>query len=214
MTPKSKLSNRFSSALWLTAVFFLGGCIAEKSEISNSVDSSRVNQAENRGDSDQKNTASTPKNIIIFIGDGMGVSTVTAGRIFIGQEKGLTGEDYELSFDKFPQLALIKTYNTNAQVPDSAGTATAILSGYKTNIGAINVKPHTDVKKMVFSSCVMKNSPATLLKRAKKAGRSVGVISTARITHATPAAMYGHVVDRGWETKADIDPKAYLRRPI
>jgi len=75
----------------------------------------------------------------------MGISTITAGRIFVGQEKGLAGEEYELSFDKFPQLALIKTYNTNAQVPDSAGTATAILSGYKTNIGAVNVRPNKEV---------------------------------------------------------------------
>jgi alkaline phosphatase len=208
MTPNLRLVRRFSSAFLLSGLFFLSGCIAEKSDISNSIDSTWVSQAENKTDSGQKNTATRPKNIIIFIGDGMGVSTVTAGRIFIGQEKGLMGEEYELSFDKFPQLALIKTYNTNAQVPDSAGTATAILSGYKTNIGAINVKPNPDVKKMVFSSCVMKNSPPTLLERAKKTGRSVGVISTARITHATPAAMYGHVVDRGWETKEDIDPKA------
>ncbi len=208
MTPKSTFSTRFSSALWLLVIFILAGCIAEKSEIGNSVDSTRLNQAENKSDSPKKNTVTAPKNIIVFIGDGMGVSTVTAGRIFIGQEKGLMGEEYELSFDKFPQLALVKTYNTNAQVPDSAGTATAILSGYKTNIGAINVKPDADVAKMVVSSCVAKSAPPTLLERAKKTGRSVGVISTARITHATPAAVYGQAVDRSWETMADIDPQA------
>lgn len=61
---------------------------------------------------------------------------------------------------------------------------------------------------MVFSSCVAKNSPPTLLKRAKKAGLSVGVVSTTRITHATPAAMYSHSVSRNWETKDEIDPRA------
>ena len=73
----------------------------------------------------------------------MGVSTITAGRIFDGQSKGKKGEEHELAFDSFENVALIKTYNTNAQVPDSAGTATAILSGYKTNIGAINAVSYT-----------------------------------------------------------------------
>ena len=121
----------------------------------------------------------------------MGVSTITAARIFDGQSQGLKGEEHNLAFEDFDNVALIKTYNTNAQVPDSAGTATAILSGYKTNIGAVNVRPNEDVKKMVLESCLLKKSPPTLTARAKKAGLSVGVISTARITHATPAAMYG-----------------------
>ena len=132
------------------------------------------------------------RNVILFIGDGMGVSTVTAARIFDGQSQGKTGEEHVLAFEDFENVALIKTYNTNAQVPDSAGTATAIMSGYKTNIGAVNVRPNSDVKKMVFESCIRKNSPPALGKIAKDAGLSVGIISTARITHATPAAMYGH----------------------
>ena len=208
MTANFKLIRRFATVLGLSASFILSGCVAENGENIKSGESGALTHAENTADSRKDSAADVPKNIIIFIGDGMGVSTVTAGRIFIGQEKGQTGEEYELSFDKFPQLALVKTYNTNAQVPDSAGSATAILSGYKTNIGAINVNPNDDVKKMVLSSCVLKKTPATLLKRAKKAGRAVGVISTARITHATPAAMYGHSVSRNWETKDEIDPKA------
>lgn len=138
----------------------------------------------------------------------MGVSTVTAARIFDGQSKGLKGEEHALAFEDFENLALIKTYNTNAQVPDSAGTATAILSGYKTNIGAVNVRPHKSVKKMVLNSCILKNSPPNLTERAHKKGLSVGVISTARITHATPAAMYGHAVDRGWEAEKEVDERA------
>ena len=155
---------------------------------------------------------SQAKNVIIFIGDGMGVSTITAARIFDGQSQGLKGEEHNLAFEDFDNVALIKTYNTNAQVPDSAGTATAILSGYKTNIGAVNVRPNEDVKKMVLESCLLKKSPPTLTARAKKAGLSVGVISTARITHATPAAMYGHAVDRGWEMDKDVDPRAAKAR--
>jgi len=87
-----------------------------------------------------------------------------------------------------------------------------MLSGYKTNIGAVNVRPNESVNKMVLNSCVLKNSPPTLTERAKKAGLSVGIISTARITHATPAAMYGHAVDRGWEANTDVDERAAKAR--
>src|SRR6218665_151489 len=48
------------------------------------------------------------KNVIFFLGDGMGVSTVTAGRIYMGQKKGHTGEEANLVFDKFPHVALAK----------------------------------------------------------------------------------------------------------
>ena len=144
-----------------------------------------------------------PKNIILFIGDGMGVSTVTAARIFDGQSKGMKGEEHSLAFEDFDHLALIKTYNTNAQVPDSAGTATAIMSGYKTNIGSVNV-PAELVDQRSPDACSPDALPPTLTKRAQSVGKSVGVISTARITHATPAAMYGHSADRGWEADKDI----------
>ncbi len=69
------------------------------------------------------------KNVILFIGDGMGVATVTAARIFDGQSRGLPGEEHLLPFERFPNVALVKTYNSNQQVPDSAGTATAMLTG-------------------------------------------------------------------------------------
>ncbi|MEP1230531.1 MAG: alkaline phosphatase [Litorimonas sp.] len=182
-------------ALCLTA------CIAQTDEKRNyAAESIRIEASQSQN--------KTAKNLIIFIGDGMSLSTVTAARIFDGQSKGMSGEENRLAFEDFENLALVKTYNTNAQVPDSAGTATAILSGYRTNIGTINVRPNTDVKKMVLNSCVTKRTSPTLLNRARKSGLSVGVISTARITHATPAAMYGHSVSRNWETEADIDPRA------
>ena len=81
------------------------------------------------------------KNVILFIGDGMGVATVTAARIFDGQSRGLSGEEHVLPFETFPNVALVKTYNTNQQVPDSAGTITAMLTGTKTRAGLINVGP-------------------------------------------------------------------------
>ena len=72
------------------------------------------------------------KRIILFIGDGMGISTVTAARILQGQQQGQSGEENQLSFEHFPYLALSKTYNTNQQTPDSAGTMSAIMTGEKT----------------------------------------------------------------------------------
>ncbi|GFR12289.1 hypothetical protein TNCT_686411 [Trichonephila clavata] len=71
------------------------------------------------------------KNIILFIGDGMGLTTVTTARILRGQQKGNSGEEYELAFDKFQHVALAKTYNTDSQVGDSGACATALLCGVK-----------------------------------------------------------------------------------
>lgn len=193
----------FLSATCAGSVLLAQACTKSKNTDSASAGTTQL--VNEKAHIDEENLA---KNVIIFIGDGMGVSTVTAARIFDGQSQGKTGEEHALAFEDFGNLALVKTYNTNAQVPDSAGTATAILSGYKTNIGAINVKPNVSVTKMALASCSLKLSPPTLVERAKKAGLSVGIISTARITHATPAAMYGHVVDRGWETDADVRSSA------
>lgn len=87
--------------------------------------------------------APAAKNVILFIGDGMGVSTVTAIRILDGQQKGMPGEENVLPFERFEHLALSKTYEVNQQVGESAGTATAIMSGQKTNAGLIGVSSET-----------------------------------------------------------------------
>ena len=79
------------------------------------------------------------RNKILFVGDGMGVSTVTTARIMEGQSLGGAGEEHALSFEQFPNLALSKTYNTNQQIADSAGTMTAMATGVKTKAGVIGV---------------------------------------------------------------------------
>ncbi|HEY8386170.1 MAG TPA: alkaline phosphatase, partial [Porticoccaceae bacterium] len=53
------------------------------------------------------------KNVILFIGDGNGITSVTATRIFDGQSRGASGEENVLSYERFPHVALSKTYNTN-----------------------------------------------------------------------------------------------------
>ena len=52
------------------------------------------------------------RNVILFLGDGMGVPTVTAARILQGQMQGKNGEEHQLSFDKFPHVALSKASTT------------------------------------------------------------------------------------------------------
>jgi alkaline phosphatase len=149
--------------------------------------------------------ASHAKNVIFFLGDGMGISTVTAARIFAGQSAGATGEEYDLAFDRFPHLALIKTYNTNAQVPDSAGTITAITTGEKTRIGVLGVNGSVERDDC---AAALTNTLPTLVELAEQKGMSTGIVSTARITHATPAGAYAHSPNRNWESSASTPDEA------
>lgn len=145
------------------------------------------------------------KNVILFVGDGMGLSTVTAARILAGQQLGKMGEEHQLSFDKFPFSGFAKTYNVDAQTPDSAGTMTAMMSGVKTDVGVIGV---TQAIERGNCSTVSGNELVTALELAEIAGKSTGVISTARITHATPAATYAKSADRNWEDISDMPADA------
>ena len=135
----------------------------------------------------------------------MGVSTLTAARILEGQMAGNSGEEGYLSFETFPYTALVKTYNVNAQTPDSAGTMTAMMSGIKTDVGTIGVDE--DIERGDCST-VAGNEVVTALELAELKGLSTGVISTARITHATPAATYAKSADRNWEDVSDMPSAA------
>ncbi|XP_030842571.1 alkaline phosphatase [Strongylocentrotus purpuratus] len=141
------------------------------------------------------------KNIIFFLGDGMSVPTVTAARIRQGQLKGETGEENILAWETFPHVGLIKTYNTDAQVPDSAGTATAFFSGIKTKSGVVGIDDRVE-----YADCEsgVGGEVDSVLVNAHNIGKATGVISTARITHATPAATYAHVAKRGWEVDTEM----------
>lgn len=145
------------------------------------------------------------KNIILFVGDGMGISTVTAARIYDGQEHGMPGEESSLSFERLPSLGLSKTYNTNQQTPDSAGTMSAIMSGIKTKAGFIGVN---ELAERADCESSLQNHMATFLEQAEQAGLSTGIVTTARITHATPAATYAHVPERNWESVAQLPEEA------
>ncbi len=148
------------------------------------------------------------RNVILFVGDGMGVATVTAARIFDGQSRGLSGEEHVLPFETFPNVALVKTYNTNQQVPDSAGTITAMLTGTKTRAGILNVGPEA-LRESCEGQLAYPLTPiaATL----RNAGMAVGAVTTTRITHATPAGIYARTAERDWEDDSHIDPADWER---
>ncbi|KSU85937.1 alkaline phosphatase [Fictibacillus enclensis] len=127
------------------------------------------------------------KNVIVFVGDGMGASHREAIRL---ATKGLTGD---LSMNKMPYVGNVHTSSTSV-VTDSAAAATAMASGVKTYNGAIGVNPD-------------KKPVKTVLEMADKAGKSTGLVTTSQITDATPAAFGAHVEDRS--KQSDI-AKQYL----
>ncbi|XP_013407398.1 alkaline phosphatase [Lingula anatina] len=152
-----------------------------------------------------KPNTNVAKNVILFLGDGMGVSTLTAARIYKGQQAGRPGEEGTLAFESFPHAGLAKTYNTDRQTADSAGTATAFLCGAKTKSGLIGLDDRA-----VRGNCSSEKGGAisSILKWSNSEGKSTGVVSTARVTHATPASGYAHSADRNWEADADMPESA------
>ncbi len=145
------------------------------------------------------------KNIILFIGDGMGISTISAARIYAGQTRGVDGESYRLTMDTLPHMALSKTYSHDFQVPDSAATATAMVTGVKTGSRMLGVTSAAG-----YGNCatVAAARTDTLFDLAERAGLSTGLVSTARLTHATPAAAFAETPDRDWETDASMKGQA------
>ncbi|MDZ4761801.1 MAG: alkaline phosphatase [Alphaproteobacteria bacterium] len=143
------------------------------------------------------------KNLILFIGDGMGVSTVTAARIWAGQAKNVDGESYRLAMEKLPYSAFSKTYTHDSQVADSAPTATAMTTGVKSFNGTLGVTQGLTLGKCETAAA---NATLSLWAIAEDAGLATGVVSTARLTHATPAATYAITSERDWESDADVSP--------
>ncbi|XP_016985027.2 membrane-bound alkaline phosphatase-like [Drosophila rhopaloa] len=147
--------------------------------------------------------AQKAKNIILFLGDGMPLATVAAARILKGQREGKTGEESSLSFERFPYTGLSRTYCTNAQVPDSACTATAYLCGVKTNIVNIGVSAAVE-----YNNCTASQDPANRLTSiaewAQNSGKSTGIVTTTTLTHASPSGAYAKTANRMWESDTDV----------
>ncbi|PSN34159.1 hypothetical protein C0J52_10039, partial [Blattella germanica] len=143
------------------------------------------------------------KNVVVFVGDGMGMATVTAARIYKGQRAGRSGEEHRLSWELFPTVGLSKTYNVDKQVPDSAGTATALFTGVKSKyymLGLDSRAPFGDCDPRVNERARL----ASIMQWAQDAGKHTGLVTTTRVTHATPAALYAHSNHRDWECDSEI----------
>ncbi len=115
-----------------------------------------------------------PKNIILLIADGTGLSQVSASLYF--------NEDPS-NYERFPVVGLIKTSAANSLITDSGAAATALASGIKTYNGAIGVAMDT-------------SSVANIVEHVSLKGMATGVIATSSITHATPACFYAHTKSR------------------
>jgi alkaline phosphatase len=144
--------------------------------------------------------AGEAKNIIFFLGDGMGPTTITAARIYKYNEEG------QLNFEKFERTARIKTYSNDAQTTDSAPSMAAYMTGVKANNEVISMSadtvatsPSADANgNLTINNCAANNGTtvSTILELAKAKGKSVGAISTTELTHATPAATFSHICNR------------------
>jgi alkaline phosphatase len=147
------------------------------------------------------------KNVILMIGDGMGIPMITASRIYDGQLKKQDGVSNKLAFEAMPYSALSRTYSADAQVTDSAPSATAMTTGVKTRNDILGLN----------SSAVLKDCAGakgkeitTIFELAEKAGKATGAVTTTRITHATPAAAYAHSANRDWENNKQLGDAAAL----
>ncbi|XP_039412786.1 intestinal-type alkaline phosphatase isoform X2 [Corvus cornix cornix] len=150
----------------------------------------------------------TAKNLILFLGDGFGIPTITATRILKGQQQGKLGPETPLALDAFPYVALSKTYNVDRQVPDSAGTATAYLCGVKGNYQTVGLSAAAR-----HSQCntTAGNEVFSVLQRARNAGKAVGIVTSTRVQHASPSGNYAHVVNRDWYADASMPQDARLQ---
>ncbi|MGI4779077.1 MAG: alkaline phosphatase [Janthinobacterium lividum] len=157
--------------------------------------------------------AGEARNVIFFLGDGMGPVTVTAARIYKGEKQLaatpgslVTSERAKLAMQSLGHAARIKTFSNDGQTTDSAPSMSAYMTGVKANNEVISMSSDTlayaaDGSQFIDgedTTCAAANGkPAqTLLELAKAKGRAVGAVSTTRVGHATPAATYAHICNR------------------
>lgn len=117
------------------------------------------------------------RNIILFIGDGMGEAHRQAANL------SSTGASNELNMDTLPAKGFLHTAAADNPVTDSAAAATAMACGVKTNVGVLGMNAALE-------------PVATILEKAKAQGKMVGLVTTGQIVDATPAAFAAHIRDR------------------
>lgn len=126
------------------------------------------------------------KNVILLIGDGMGVTAIRATQI------ATVGPNNKLSMQELPYAGLVTTHSLDSIITDSAASGTSMATGYKTNNGMVSMLPNGTILQ-------------TILEYAESQGKSTGLVVTSTITHATPAAFASHVPDRDLENDIALD---------
>lgn len=145
----------------------------------------------------QSTNTNKAKNVILFLGDGMSVHTVTATRNLLGDSAS------QVYFEGFPFTGLSKTYCVNRQVADSACTSTAYLGGVKANYGTIGVNANV-TRYSCDGAQNEEDQVLSIAQWAQAAGKDAGLVTTARVTHASPAGVYAHIADRNWENDWEV----------
>ncbi|KAF9168125.1 hypothetical protein DFQ26_001301 [Actinomortierella ambigua] len=141
------------------------------------------------------------KNVILFIGDGMTTAMITAGRL-ISQRRVHGLYQTHLHMDQFKNMGHIMTHSLDSLITDSANSASAYNTGHKSSSGALGVYP--DSSKTPFDDPKVELIAQLLRRRSKKQGGrgGVGIVTTAEVQDATPAAVYAHTRSR--DEKATI----------
>ncbi|KAH8424303.1 alkaline phosphatase [Aspergillus melleus] len=132
------------------------------------------------------------KNVVLFVGDGMTTNMITAARLIA--HKSINGKYMtKMALDKFPVLGHQMTHSMDSFITDSANSATALYSGHKTTVNALNV--YVDSSEDPFDDPKFEIITEIFRRRHPNAG--VGIVSTAFLADATPAALSAHTSDRG-----------------
>ncbi|RME04676.1 MAG: alkaline phosphatase [Planctomycetota bacterium] len=169
----------FFAVFFTICSLFIVGCQSSEG-IENPKTRSKTKNLKN---SQAQTKVSQARNILLFIGDGMGDAHITLARLM---------EKKKLFLDSFPVLGKLETFSLSNVVTDSAASATAMATGWKTLNGVLGMAPGKGKKLVPVQS---------LMEWLRGKGYSVGVVTTTRITHATPAAFLSHVERRYWEKK-------------
>lgn len=166
--------RRNSLILWIVLVSFLVSCSGKSSGSENL----------------ENNEVGRTKNVILMITDGQSIDIKSYMRWHLGEKK--------IARDEFAS-GFVRTHNSDTPIGDSAPTATAMASGYKTRPGYIGVLPEADKVILEYSTLgdFEELQPiASVLEAARLQGMSTGIISTSETLHATPAAFTSHDKNR------------------
>ncbi len=135
-------------------------------------------------------------NVVLVVGSGMGVSTLTAARIYDGQLKEMTGEENRLSFESFPYTSMLKTYSNDHQISNSSSSVSSMMNGVKSNTNLVGLPSNINV-----SDCETNDDKLiNLLELATAKEMTTALVTNARVTSPGIAAAYAHTPNTSWES--------------